>query len=198
MGNGREIHINQNTLIHQKQIFRHMNCPKCKEPELRKKSGFDSPLSCQRCGGMWLESKNLPGFIENLKSSSPATGEDTSLNDDKTGLCPAGHGIMIRAKIGIDNPFFLEKCTTCGGIWFDNGEWLRVVNSDLTDKINEFWCKSWQSKQRQEKNRQNYLKTNKKLFGNELFDELMKLSELLKTHPEKGRAIALLQQEVLK
>jgi len=104
---------------------------------------------------------------------------------------------MIRAKVDVDNPFYLEKCTGCGGIWFDNGEWQRIRNLDLAENLNDLWCKSWQIKQRKEKDRQNYLETNRKLFGNQLFDQVMHLSELLKDHPEKGRAIALLQQEIL-
>ena len=173
-----------------------MNCPKCKDQVLGKR-GYDSQANCPKCGGMWLEFDNLPGFIETLKSS-PETENTANPNDERTGLCPSGHGIMLRAKIDVEEPFYLEKCGTCGGIWFDNGEWQRIVNSNLTDNLNEFWCKSWQSKQRKEKNRQNYLDSNRALLGQEVFDDLMKLAETLKNHPEKGRAIALLQQEILK
>ncbi len=175
-----------------------MNCPKCKDIALSKKGDFNSPFSCKKCGGMWLEYEKLPDFMDNLKSSTSKLDEGLNLNDDKTGLCPSGHGIMLRAKINVENPFFLEKCGTCGGVWFDNGEWQRIIDNELTDMMNEFWCKSWQSLQRKEQNRQNYLDSNRKLLGNELFDNLMKLSEILKKHPEKGRAIALLQQEILK
>jgi Zn-finger nucleic acid-binding protein len=173
-----------------------MICPKCNNQNLRKR-GFDSPFNCSTCGGMWLEYENLPNFIKSLKSSIN-TQTDKNLNDEKTGLCPSGHGILLRAKIDIDEPFFLEKCGTCGGIWFDNGEWQRIANNNLSESISEFWCRSWQIKQSKEKSRKNYLKINRNFLGSELFEELMRLSEILKKHPEKGRAIALLQQEILK
>jgi len=171
-----------------------MNCPKCTDQKLRK-SGFDAPFDCFTCGGMWLAHADLPDFFDHLQSSSDSeTGH--SLNDDKTGLCPAGHGIMLRARIDAEEPFFLEKCGTCGGIWFDHGEWHRIVNAHLADRIHEIWCRAWQIQQQKDKSRQTYLDSNKKLLGSELFERLMKLSEDLKAHPEKGRAIALLQQEL--
>lgn len=172
-----------------------MNCPKCKEAELRK-LGFDSPYNCYKCGGMWIEHEKFPEFIERQEQTN---NEEigTGLNDDKTGLCPAGHGIMIRARIDIDEPFYLEKCSTCGGVWFDNGEWKKIINYNLTESFSEFWCAAWQIKQRNEKNRRNYLDINRKLLGDTIFNEIMNLSEILKSHPEKGRALALLQQEIL-
>lgn len=173
-----------------------MECPKCKNSGLRKK-GSDASAHCNKCGGMWLGGEELPNFIE--KYSEQHDDEvGSSVNDKRTGLCPSGHGILIRAKIEIDEPFYLEKCSACGGIWFDNGEWQRIVNHDLAHNLNELWCRSWQAKQRQEKSRNSYLEANKELLGDAVFDEIMRLSEKLKDHPEKGRAIALLQQEVLK
>ena len=173
-----------------------MKCPKCKDHELKKR-GYDSPVHCKKCGGMWLEFDKIPRFTESLSSSS-VDGNEINLNDEKNGLCPSGHGIMVRAKVDADEPFFLEKCGACGGIWFDSGEWQRVANSNLTEKLNEFWCASWQARQRKEKGRQRYLDANRQFLGEELFDSLMKLSETLKNHPEKGRALALLQHEALK
>lgn len=173
-----------------------MNCPKCNSIDLRKRS-FDSPFKCQKCGGMWLESEKIPKFIE---SSGEETNKNTGdgLHDDKTGLCPEGHGIMIRARIDVEEPFYLEKCSTCCGIWFDNGEWQKVINNNLAANLNELWCKSWQNQQRKVKSRVSYLESNRRLLGENVFDEVMKLSEILKNHPEKGRAIALLQQEIIK
>jgi len=74
-----------------------------------------------------LETPNLP---ESMTEITPeGMGHDDT--DNRTGPCPSGHGIMIRAKVDIDEPFYLEKCTTCGGIWFDHGEWLRIVENNF-------------------------------------------------------------------
>ena len=106
-----------------------MNCPKCKTTELHK-HGFDSPFYCKQCGGMWLESEKLREFME---TSSEFHNEESgnSEHDERTGLCPSGHGIMIRARIDADEPFYLEKCSQCGGIWFDRGEWQKIVRGNF-------------------------------------------------------------------
>lgn len=106
--------------------------------------------------------------------------------------CPKCRDVDLRKK-EYDFPYSCEKY---GGIWFDNDEWQRIIKKNLTENLNGIWCKSWQTQQRKNKNRNSYLETNRKRLGDNAFDEIMKLSELLKDHPEKGRAIALLQQEI--
>ncbi len=171
-----------------------MKCPKCKTTELEK-SEYNSPFFCQECKGIWspkTENLSLPDITIESIDDGLATE-----NDRKTGLCPSGHGIMIRAQVNIDEPFYLEKCTACGGIWFDKGEWQRIAENNLSDNLNIIWSNSWQREQRKRKNRKSFLETNQKLLGEQIFNEIMKLSEKLKDHPEKDRAIALLQQEVI-
>jgi Zn-finger nucleic acid-binding protein len=171
-----------------------MKCPKCKTKELSK-PGFSAPYLCEACAGMWLLSGQLAELpdatIEPLDAEA-AVGD----SDDKTGLCPSGHGVMIRAKVDIDEPFYLEKCTACGGIWFDKGEWQRIAENHLADNLSNIWSRSWQRKQGQERNRERFLGMNKKLLGVELYDAVMALATQLKDHPEKDRAVALLQQEI--
>ena len=171
-----------------------MKCPKCKTSEL-KKSSYNSPFFCQGCGGMWL--LNTSNFdlnnisIENIDESIVEND-----HDGVTGLCPSGHGIMIRAKVEIDEPFYLEKCTSCGGIWFDKGEWHRIAENNLAEDLGMIWSKSWQRKQSQEKHRENFLNTNRKMLGEEIFNTIIELSEKLKQHPEKDRAVSLLRHEI--
>jgi hypothetical protein len=47
-----------------------------------------------------------------------------------------------------------------------------------------------------ESSRQSYLESNKKLLGEGVYNTIIQLAEKLKDHPEKGRALALLQQEI--
>jgi Zn-finger nucleic acid-binding protein len=172
-----------------------MDCPKCKDVSLKKKD-YDSPYNCNICGGIWVEFDKVPAFFDTMSNveSKEIAG---NLNDDKTGFCPLGHGLMTRAKVeSNDDPFYLEKCSSCGGIWFDNDEWRRVINNKLEENLNDIWCSSWQTQQRKKKSRTNYLEINKKILGMEVFERVLELSEILKDHPEKGRAMALLHQEI--
>jgi Zn-finger nucleic acid-binding protein len=171
-----------------------MNCPKCKTHRLHKKD-YNASATCPNCGGMWLESRKIPTFIESSEGSTEADS-GKAVNDGKTGICPNGHGIMIRARIDTQEPFYLEKCPHCGGIWFDKGELREIISNNVADNLDDFWCKSWQVRHRKETSKQRYYEINKRLLGEDIFDRIIRLSELLKIHPEKGRAIALLQLEV--
>jgi len=144
---------------------------------------------------MWVTIQNLQSISEPEIETLP---ENDRLfdHDSMTGLCPAGHGIMIRAKVDIDEPFYLDKCTSCGGIWFDRGEWLRIVENNLAENLCNIWSKAWQRKHSKEKNRAFFLNMNHKLLGDNIFNMIIQLSNMLKKHPEKNRAIALLQHEI--
>jgi Zn-finger nucleic acid-binding protein len=103
---------------------------------------------------------------------------------------------MIRARVDIDEPFYLEKCVACGGIWFDKGERRKIIEGNFTEHLKDLWSRSWQSKQRKEQSRTRFLEINEEVLGKEVFQAIIELAEQLKQHPEKGRAIALLQQEI--
>jgi Zn-finger nucleic acid-binding protein len=175
-----------------------MQCPKCPTQAL-KKSSFNAPHLCPACGGMWRQtgdSGELPAATIEALDTEALEGDGTAGEmDKKTGLCPAGHGIMIRARVALDQPFYLEKCTACGGIWFDKGEWVRIAEHNLADSLPGIWSKAWQRRQREKRDRGNYLGLNKKLLGEDLFDAVMALASKLRDHPERDRAMALLQQE---
>ena len=175
-----------------------MNCPKCNTVNLQK-SGFGLPLTCSQCGGKWISHDEISKLSEMFIATDDQPGiVDDGSNDGKTGLCPNGHGIMLRAKVDThDDLFYLEKCTKCGGIWFDKGELKRMNESRLIENIADFWTVNWQRKHRREKDREGYLAMNKKLFGDDIYDSILRLASLLKKHPEKTRALALLKEEML-
>lgn len=172
-----------------------MKCPKCKTVELRK-SDFNAPHGCNKCGGLWLQQIDKTDWLTEDFGAGEAGTNPVADVDDATGLCPAGHGIMIRAKVAIEQPFYLEKCATCGGIWFDKGEWLRIAESNLAESLTDIWSRSWQRKQRKEKDRAAFIRLNRNLLGDQIAGLILQLAEALKGHPEKARAIALLQDEM--
>jgi Zn-finger nucleic acid-binding protein len=139
-----------------------------------------------------IEELSMP-FVEDLKISL----DDAVHYDEKTGLCPNGHGIMIRAKVDGDRPFYLEKCTHCGGIWFDHGEWQQIAKHHLIGNLADFWTTAWQRQKQKEKDRDSFIEINRKLIGDDVVRLIIQLGELLKNHPEKTRAMALLKQEIL-
>jgi Zn-finger nucleic acid-binding protein len=125
-----------------------------------------------------------------------ALPEQEDKNDKHTGLCPDGHGIMLRAKVDIDEPFYLERCTHCGGVWFDNGEWKRVIDNHLLTSLSDLWSTSWQRKRREEEGRERFMQMNREHLGDHIYDSVVALAQMLKEHPQQKRAISLLQAEL--
>ena len=174
-----------------------MKCPKCKTIELSKRQ-FKDPLSCPDCGGVWVASNDiakLSDIFQHTEPPLPSKGHES--HDHQTGLCPNGHGLMLRARVDVEDPFYLERCTRCGGIWFDEGELSTLAHAHLFEHLTEFWTLSWQRKQREEKDRDAFVALNRKLLGDEVVDRIHDLASRLKDHPEKMRALALLRQEVI-
>lgn len=170
-----------------------MECPKCKGVKLEKKDP-SKPYWCPDCGGVWVSMENLS---EHFDEDSKTGVFDHQAYDKKTGLCPAGHGIMIRTRIEGDYPFYLERCTTCGGVWFDHGEWQQISKHHLLDNLADHWTSAWQRRNLHEKERESFIELNTKLIGKDIVQRILDLAVLLKNHPQKARAMALLKQEIL-
>lgn len=171
-----------------------MNCPKCSEQVLVR-SDYQSPHKCNHCGGSWLRAREISRLPE-MQSEKDESPWVASQGDSRTGLCPEGHGIMLRAKIDLDEPFYLERCSDCGGLWFDKGELEQIVANNFTSLLPDLWSDSWQRKQREKESKGHYWEINRKLLGEDVFNQIVELSNSLSTHPEKDRALAFLRQVV--
>ena len=169
-----------------------MKCPKCTNTNLGKK-GPDTPCFCQTCKGIWLKEVGESNLPEEFLSNQAGYFDKENVLDSKTGLCPEGHGVMTRAKIPGDEPYYLEKCMKCGGIWFDKGELEKLVEDNLLDLLSEFWTASWRRQQLKAMDRQTYLRINEEKLGPEIFTQVLSLAKQIQQHPEKIRAISLLK-----
>lgn len=173
-----------------------MECPKCKNVNLEK-TDPSKPYWCPECGGMWVPVQEMDDFSHSLMEDLNTSMFDSSDYDHRTGLCPLGHGIMLRAKVEGDRNFYLERCPHCGGIWFDHGEWQQIAKYHLADNLAEYWTSAWQRKKQAEKDREGFIELNKKMIGEDAVGMILDLAAKLKGHPEKGRALALFRQELL-
>jgi Zn-finger nucleic acid-binding protein len=156
-------------------------CPKC-EAEL-------TPLQrgafkCANCGGMFVP----PAALSSFEETPAAEGES---RDAAGGRCPHDGTIMTRAEVL--NDVHLERCSSCRGVWFDAGEWSRLAESQLLDRLDEFWTVEWRTRQRQQKNAESYDKRLREEFGEELYAELSAIAARLKGHERRSQALAFLR-----
>ena len=182
-----------------------MICPKCRTETLervplRPGSTLRSeslPFRCSQCEGLWVEQLGVPKLLDHgvhLDPPSPETEEDVEI-DRRIGVCPKGHGILGRTRVEVDDGFYLDRCGTCGGLWFDKGEWQRLARRELLHRIPDFWTAAWQRRQREERQREDYLEWVASEIGPDLKTKIDELVEMLRDHPHRSAAIAYLTQE---
>ena len=121
-----------------------VRCPKCRDVELEAPEGRASRLArCPSCDGTWFPKDEARlGAVGELLSAD-STIRPGGDQDRRTGLCPEGHGILIRALVEVEDPFYLERCAECHGIWFDKGEWNRLAQSHLLAHLERLWDPAW-------------------------------------------------------
>ncbi len=119
-------------------------CPKCKHVGMKTPAGRASRLlRCPECKGTWLPQNEarldaVSSLLSNESTIRPC--EDT---DGRACLCPHGHGILIRAKVEGDEPFYVDRCVRCAGIWLDKGEWNKLAQNHLLENMELLWDPAW-------------------------------------------------------
>lgn len=180
-----------------------MKCPKCATSDLNVSmiaelavQRDEMPSLCSSCGGMWVPGyAALKSIFEDIswRPEIRPKAEDYLENEKRTGKCPAGHGLLIRAKVYDEPPYYLEKCFQCGGYWFDFGEWERLLSSEHRTHLQELWCDAWQERMRRQQSEQLEERLLIDRLGAELFAELKAIGARLAAHPHRNQALAYLQ-----
>jgi len=174
-------------------------CPKCRNVDLVQAQGAlaklaaaERALTCPNCRGYFLphqivEHWQTEPFVE-LNEDEPTTMRPEL--DKRTGLCPMGHGILVRARVDSDPVFYLERCGFCHGVWLDRGEWPQLAASLYLDHLDDLWDPAWQKRRRTEKLQRELDRALLDHLGETLYQDLTSVVERLKEHPSRAQAIA--------
>jgi len=115
-----------------------MECIKCKVP--MKKAKMEGVLvdKCSTCGGIWLDAGELEMLMHHEEKSHNELLKEakTELIEEKKrlliteGLCPKcqGQALHTYMRAGVE----LDRCPSCGGLFFDYGELDKVMNAEQT------------------------------------------------------------------
>ncbi len=131
-----------------------MNCPICDTPlerlTLFRADGFGAELrgfGCSQGHGVFLPSdlyfdwrdRHEPRQVLDL---SVVTGDVGDAKRAK--LCPQDGRIMLRYRSGGDRGFWIDRCGTCGGVWFDGSEWEATVAAGLHERLPRVFSDAWE------------------------------------------------------
>jgi len=132
-----------------------MTCPVCErtlqQAVLLEPDGERPSLRGFRCSaghGVFLPS-DLYFSWRDTSTSGPAEALDSPLSDEvgdikQAKLCPQDSHIMSRYRVAEEGSFWLDRCATCGGTWFDGTEWDATVQADLHKQLPRVFSDSWQ------------------------------------------------------
>lgn len=181
-----------------------MHCPKCKSELV---NGLLSDLlltkHCRSCEGDWISGRNYHTWKAERAEIPPNPDVLTqnyhlpytpSYLDGKTANCPECSSVMARGKVTLKEPFYLEHCLTCGGIWCDRGEWAVLEQLKLDTNIAQIFSGIWQSKVRA--SHANALERQAVIdkVGIELAGKVFDFADLLAAHPNGDFAAAYLMR----
>jgi len=182
-----------------------VHCPKDRTVELVNDSlsGQLAVHHCPTCEGSWIP----PEVYVNWQSQHPQTKSLASLIDHslevecspspldiRAALCPECSAYLARAKVGGRNPFYVERCPNCKGIWCDRGEWEMLLSLGLASVIDQMFSAEWQSRTREREQLAQERRATIEKLGSELAARLFELAEVLENHPNGDFGVAYLMR----
>ncbi len=117
-----------------------MNCPKCSGVLEPKTYGESIAVHrCNQCAGLWCQ----PSVVVAMKREWMAEAA-LDIGDPKIGAkldsienvqCPIGHGPMLKTADEKQTHIWYEACETCGGVFFDAGEFTDLKYETFMDRV---------------------------------------------------------------
>jgi Zn-finger nucleic acid-binding protein len=127
-----------------------MKCIKCENVDLEKKNFYGIEVEkCPNCHGIWFDENEIKDIKEiddenkKIDEFVPSKIED-SVNKKENLRCIKCDNILSTINYMGDSGIFIDKCSVCGGIWLDAGEFTKICNylkiqeSDLENDLEKF------------------------------------------------------------
>lgn len=159
---------------------------------------------CPDCGGCWIAPEDYHTWKQGQPQPMPETvnleaaaQHPPAPLDVRTALCPDCGGFLSRVKTGATmNPFYVERCPQCGGIWCDRGEWDALTAMGINAIIDQLFSSDWQSRMRTREmlHRERLAMIDK--LGEDLALRVFALAEQLEHHPNGDFGVAYLMRRV--
>ena len=98
-----------------------MNCPSCSSALSGIKHEGVSLDFCSVCKGLWFDAGEVSSYFE-LSQDLP-TLSGVSRQEQPSGMnCPRCSNAMTQMLYAPPNELTIDRCSSCGGMWFDKGQ----------------------------------------------------------------------------
>jgi Zn-finger nucleic acid-binding protein len=112
------------------------------------------------------------------------------------GFCPRCRGILVRARVNDENPFHLDRCPICRGIWFDAGEWAAIASTEWLNHLDDLWDPVWRKKVRDQRAENRHLETIEHALGADVFAKVQAAVKALRKHPMRSLGLSFIVEEL--
>lgn len=173
-----------------------MNCPNCGEVRLVPQSLEANLVSlmCNDCGGHWIQSFQYWKWLDSNGGNLPEKLADGHVqydlaDGDKARICPECTRILVRCKVGHGIDFYLDRCSHCGGIWFDRDEWAVLKVRNLHDDAHFIFSRSWQDqvlRQEREESRERWFE---RTLGAEDFQKVREFRDWIQKQEHRSAVV---------
>ena len=172
-----------------------MICPACGGKHFAPvKIEGDLPADiCIDCEGVWVELDLYRHWRRNQQQvvALDFAGEITEVNDTVR-LCASTGRLMTRIKVSHGNPLRLDYSVAAQAVWFDKGEWERLVQMDLYDRLDAIVSERWQADLKLAASSERAEKAMRARFGDAGYEQLAGLRTWLAIQPNRSEMIAFL------
>lgn len=152
---------------------------------------------CSQCDGHWISGDQYWKWLNGCSAPLPKnpvefTEERPASDSTNAKLCIECGRLMIRNKVGHGIAFFLDRCSACGGTWFDINEWEILKSRNLHDEIHSVFTAAWQSDNRKQQQQTSHENALLAVLGKTDFDKLKEFKSWVGNHQKKSWIVAYL------
>ncbi|MBJ95704.1 MAG: hypothetical protein CMP23_14685 [Rickettsiales bacterium] len=116
-----------------------MDCPNCSGTLNEIENEGVTLDFCDDCKGLWFDRHEVADYFELSRDLPELDGVDRQLGPSRMS-CPRCKTTMNQILYAPPNQLTLDRCETCGGMWFDRGEvpQLHRLSAQLEDPRSRF------------------------------------------------------------
>jgi Zn-finger nucleic acid-binding protein len=178
-------------------------CPKDKQvPLVDQVLNHDlHTMHCPECAGYWLPGEayrlwqqRQPIDQQNVMPKVLDVPFESSTTDTQAALCPECQHYLSRAKLGQKHSFYLERCSNCGGLWCDRGEWEVLQQMGIQASLSYVFSGEWKTRLKALEYAERERQATIDKLGDDIAERLFELAELLERHPNGDFGVAYLMR----
>lgn len=133
-----------------------LTCPLCEDQPLNP-TPMEAGLKahqCVQCRGRWVHGPDYLDWLASRPAQAAADAgtsgdvdvvSDGGTDSDAGKLCLYCVRFMRRLRVGHGTPFHLDRCASCGGFWFDAGEWESLKAQGMHREAHLVFTDAWQA-----------------------------------------------------